>query len=238
MLPISKIPAKSHLPGLKVINKHQVPSPKIKTSQKETPSPLVTRVKITQSPVAKPSTSPGVKTSTSSINNTTPSKEKTTPSKTTPKVQKIEHLTPTPPQPKQENIRENVQKTLFEQLTNRLKLTEDLKLSEDELKSISTEIESQLYKCFGDTGQKYRNKYRSLIFNIKDIKNQTLWRRICEKSINPYQLVRLSPDDLASQELALWREREAKHQLDMIKKSELELLKCTRQYVMKTHKGN
>lgn len=103
--------------------------------------------------------------------------------------------------------------------------------------SISTEIESQLYKCFGDTGQKYRNKYRSLIFNIKDVKNQTLWRRICEKTINPYQLVRLSPDDLASQELALWRERETKHQLDMIKKSELELLNCNRSYVFKTHKG-
>jgi hypothetical protein len=42
---------------------------------------------------------------------------------------------------------------------------------------------------------------------------------------------------MASQELALWREREAKHQLDMIKKSELELLKCNRQYVLKTHKG-
>lgn len=49
--------------------------------------------------------------------------------------------------------------------------------------------------------------------------------------------MRLSPDDLASQELALWREREAKHQLDMIKKSELELLSCSRQYVFKTHKG-
>lgn len=35
----------------------------------------------------------------------------------------------------------------------------------------------------------------------------------------------------------MWREREAKHQLDMIKKSELELLNSSRQYVLKTHKG-
>ncbi|CAG9824961.1 unnamed protein product [Phaedon cochleariae] len=143
-----------------------------------------------------------------------------------------------PPSPKpQENIRENVKKTVFEQLTNRLKGCADLKLTEEEVKVISGEIESQLHKCFGDTGQKYRNKYRSLIFNIKDSKNQTLWRRICEKSVNPYELVRLSPDDLASQELASWREKEAKHTLDMIKKSELELLNCNRQYVLKTHKG-
>lgn len=138
---------------------------------------------------------------------------------------------------KQENIREGIRKSLLEQLQNRLKLVEDLNLTDDELSGISEEIESQLYKCFGDTGQKYRNKYRSLIFNIKDLKNQTLWRKICENAINPYQLVRLSSDDLASQELALWRERETKHQLDMIKKSELELMSCTRQYVFKTHKG-
>lgn len=113
-----------------------------------------------------------------------PLKEKT-PVKPKPKPE-----TPPTPQPKpQENIRDNVQKTVMEQLTNRLKDCDDIKLTEEELKNISTEIEEQLYKCFGDTGQKYRNKYRSLIFNIKDPKNHTLWRRICEKSIGPYELV-------------------------------------------------
>lgn len=79
----------------------------------------------------------------------------------------------------------------MEQLTNRIKMVDDLKLTEEEITNISTEIETQLYKCYGDTRQKYKTKYRSLIFNIKDTKNQTLWRRICEKSINPYQLVRI-----------------------------------------------
>lgn len=125
-----------------------------------------------------------VKSNTPSISN----KEKAVPTKVQ-KVRVTEQTSSSPSPAKQENIRENVQKTIFEQLTNRLKMVEDLQLSEEDLKSISTEIESQLYKCFGDTGQKYRNKYRSLIFNIKDIKNQTLWRRICEKTINPYQLV-------------------------------------------------
>lgn len=102
---------------------------------------------------------------------------------------------------------------------------------------MASEIELQLFKLFGDAGPKYRTKYRSLIFNIKDTKNQTLWRRICDKSIAPAQLVRLSPDDLASQELARWREQENKHQLEMIKKSELEMLSINRTYVLKTHKG-
>ncbi|XP_050307605.1 death-inducer obliterator 1 isoform X2 [Anthonomus grandis grandis] len=159
--------------------------------------------------------------------------------KKTPKIKvREEQQAPqaTAPQAKQEDIRDNVQKTVFEQLLVRLKES-DIKLTDEEVKNISIEIEAELYKCFGDTGQKYKNKYRSLIFNIKDPKNQTLWRRICEKSISSYELVRLSPDDMASQELAKWREQEAKHQLDMIKKSEIELLNCNRQYVLKTHKG-
>ncbi|CAH0557349.1 unnamed protein product [Brassicogethes aeneus] len=220
---------------------------KIVSKQVSSTSPAIKTTKLI-SPISKPTnanvqsvtttpTTPKVKVIQTTIktNAKTPQAAKQPVPVKTPKARQQE--VQAPQAKKQENIRENVQKTLFEQLTNRLKDVEDIKLSEDEVKSISTEIESQLYRCFGDTGQKYRNKYRSLIFNIKDVKNQTLWRRICEKSINPYELVRLSPDDLASQELAMWREREAKHQLDMIKKSELELLNCNRQYVLKTHKG-
>lgn len=117
-------------------------------------------------------------------------KEKTPIKERIPVKPKVKPETPPTPQPKpQENIRDNVQKTVLEHLTNRLKDCDDIKLTEEEIKNISTEIEEQLYKCFGDTGQKYRNKYRSLIFNIKDPKNHTLWRRICEKSIGPYELV-------------------------------------------------
>ncbi|KAJ8913501.1 hypothetical protein NQ315_017051 [Exocentrus adspersus] len=224
--------------GVKILNKG--------AQAKEIKTKLIQPQPIPKPPVSTPP-------SKQKTNQTTPTPKtpQTTPtaksSKTPQSKEKMPNKTPkskpqreeqTTPQPKpQENIRDTVQKTVFEQLINRLKGCEDIKLTDDEVKNISTEIELQLYKCFGDTGQKYRNKYRSLIFNIKDVKNQTLWRRICEKSINPYELVRLSPDDMASQELAMWREREAKHQLDMIKKSELELLNCNRQYVLKTHKG-
>ncbi|KAL1465325.1 hypothetical protein WDU94_004907, partial [Cyamophila willieti] len=42
---------------------------------------------------------------------------------------------------------------------------------------------------------------------------------------------------MASQELAQWREREAKHQLEMIKKNELENMSLAKTIVMKSHKG-
>lgn len=88
---------------------------------------------------------------------------------------------------------------------------------------MANEIEEELFNLFNDTGPKYKAKYRSLRFNIKDEKNN-LFRRIAEKSLKPRQLVRLTPEELASTELAQWREREAKHEIDMIKKTELENL--------------
>lgn len=49
--------------------------------------------------------------------------------------------------------------------------------------------------------------------------------------------VRLTPEELASQELAEWRDQESKYQLELIKKSELDLLAASKTYVLKTHKG-
>lgn len=88
---------------------------------------------------------------------------------------------------------------------------------------LAKQVEEELFNLFNDTNTKYKSKYRSLRFNIKDEKN-TLFRRIAEKTLRPRDLVRLTPEEMASTELAQWREREAKHELDMIKKTELENL--------------
>lgn len=102
---------------------------------------------------------------------------------------------------------------------------------------MAIKIEEELHSLFKETNAKYKAKYRSLMFNIKDKSNLTLFRKIADKSISPFQLVRLSPEELASQELAQWREREARHQLEMIKKTELDAMQLSKTVVMKTHKG-
>lgn len=139
-----------------------------------------------------------------------------------------------------DSIRISVRKTLCEQLVLRTRATDNAiakKLSDDEITEFVTATEAALFKMFGDTSNKYRAKYRSLIFNIKDRKNETLFAKISNKAIQPEQLVRMSPEELASQELAKWRENENKHQLEMITKSELDMLACAKSYVLKTHKG-
>ncbi|XP_067615651.1 uncharacterized protein pps isoform X2 [Eurosta solidaginis] len=150
----------------------------------------------------------------------------------------------TPTNSNSEPIRLNVRRTLKEQLLQRMNEPDsgsknDIpKLSVEEIEKFASETEGEMYEYFSrDTGSRYRAKYRSLMFNIKDRKNHTLFAKICAKQIQPKQLVRMSPEELASQELAKWRENETKHQLEMIKKSELDLLSCTKNYVLKTHKG-
>ncbi|KAL2722709.1 death-inducer obliterator 1 isoform X4 [Vespula squamosa] len=162
------------------------------------------------------------------------------------KKQEVKVLTPQPKQqvkialvkkPETEPIRLNIRRTLTQLLLNRIKETEDLKLSNDEIADLAFNIEMEMYKYFKDTGAKYKAKYRSLVFNIKDTKNLTLFRKIADKSLAPDAVVRLSPDEMASQELAEWREKETKHQLEMIKKNELDLMAQAKSIVVKTHKG-
>lgn len=55
---------------------------------------------------------------------------------------------------------------------NRVKEVSDYKTTEDEIKSTVSAIEHELYKYYGETNNKYKSRYRSLMFNIKDPKNK------------------------------------------------------------------
>ncbi|CAC5394258.1 Death-inducer obliterator 1 [Mytilus coruscus] len=134
-------------------------------------------------------------------------------------------------------IRLNVRKSLRDALASRAEKADDVMLSLSEIKSLSLDIENELFSFFKETGHKYKNKYRSLIFNIKDIKNKGLFRKILNGELKPSKLIRMTPDELASRELAKWREFETKHELDMIVQQEEELMKEGEHFVKKTHKG-
>lgn len=91
-----------------------------------------------------------------------------------------------------ESIRENVKKSLQEQMILRMAETTDLpKFDEDEIQQFAYDTEMELHELFRDVGVKYKAKYRSLMFNIKDRKNLTLWEKICDGTITPKQLVSL-----------------------------------------------
>ncbi|XP_013197109.2 uncharacterized protein LOC106140123 [Amyelois transitella] len=258
-------PAKAHQLEIKDKTPKVLPSPKEEKSFKITPSPREERLsKIMSSPREEvkilpktPSTPKSQhsqlietpKASTSFAKSTSePRKLARTTSRSQSTYEKAPAVSPSTSRRKDthitkkmessEPIRENVRKALQEQMVARMAEHDGPKFSEDEILQFVYDTEDELYELFSrDVGMKYKAKYRSLMFNIKDRKNLSLWQKICDHSITPKQLVRLSPEELASQELAEWRDQEAKHQLELIKKSEIDLLAASKTYVLKTHKG-
>jgi len=134
-------------------------------------------------------------------------------------------------------LRSNVKNSLLETLRNRISVEPELKKTEENLEELISNIEEELFNLFGKVDQKYKTKYRSLLFNIKDPKNLNFFKKIMFTWVTPYQLVRMTADEMASQELSEWRKRENKHQIEMIRKTELDMMNQSKALLMKTHKG-
>lgn len=54
---------------------------------------------------------------------------------------------------------------------------DDIMLSTSEIKHLALAIEEELFKVYNSTGHKYRAKYRTLLFNLKDQKNKVILRQ-------------------------------------------------------------
>ncbi|XP_030603561.1 PHD finger protein 3 isoform X2 [Archocentrus centrarchus] len=133
-----------------------------------------------------------------------------------------------------EAIRRSVRDSLKEILIQRLK-DSDLNISVERASELAKKIERELFHLYKDTDNKYKNKYRSLMFNLKDTKNNILFKRVLKGEISPANLIRMSPEELASKELAAWRQRENRHTIEMIEKEQRE---AERRPITKiTHKG-
>uniref|UniRef100_A0A1A8LGI3 PHD finger protein 3 n=1 Tax=Nothobranchius pienaari TaxID=704102 RepID=A0A1A8LGI3_9TELE len=131
-------------------------------------------------------------------------------------------------------IRRSVRDSLKEILTQRLK-DSNLNVSVERASEVAKRTEKELFHLYKDTDHKYKNKYRSLMFNLKDTKNNVLFKRVLRGEISPGNLIRMSPEELASKELAAWRQRENRHTIEMIEKEQREVER--RPITKITHKG-
>ena len=50
----------------------------------------------------------------------------------------------------------------------------------------------------GGVSAEYKDRYRSLIFNLRDAKNPQLRQRVLQGEVDPHQLVRMSAAEMAS----------------------------------------
>ncbi|NXG31353.1 PHF3 protein, partial [Dromaius novaehollandiae] len=136
--------------------------------------------------------------------------------------------------PSADQIRQSVKQSLKEILMKRL-TDSSLKIPEERAAKVATRIEKELFSFFRDTDSKYKNKYRSLMFNLKDPKNNILFKKVLKGEVTPDHLIRMSPEELASKELAAWRQRENRHTIEMIEKEQREVER--RPITKITHKG-
>lgn len=140
------------------------------------------------------------------------------------------------PSKKDGEVRKSVHKSLMNILQNRSNNSEDLKMHPSSITKLVMKIEESLYKLFGGVTSKYKNRYRSIMFNLKDEKNQGLWRKVILGEVTSSSLVKMTAEEMASKELAQWRKHELTQELEMI--HELETSKNNARPVAKiTHKG-
>lgn len=100
---------------------------------------------------------------------------------------------------------------------------------------LASEIEAELFKLFGGVNKKYKEKGRSLLFNLKDRNNPELRERVMSGEIPPERLCSMSAEELASKELSEWRIAKAEElaQMVVLPDSDVDI----RRLVKKTHKG-
>merc|ERR1712228_377700 len=136
-------------------------------------------------------------------------------------------------------LRKNVTKGLKDAIKTRVEKTEGIDITDKDLDKIVKEIEEALYRYYNkDVGSKYKSKYRSLVFNIKDQKNNGLFRKIVRKEYSASRIASMTAEEMANKELKEWRQAELKHDIEKIKSHEMEMAQLGTKLVMKTHKGD
>ncbi|KAF9147513.1 PHD finger protein 3 [Linnemannia schmuckeri] len=110
-------------------------------------------------------------------------------------------------------------------------------VDEEQVSQLAVAIEKELYNStaspgFAACGRDYKAKYRSLFFNLKDKNNVNLRARLVSGDLEPYDLVRLSHEELANPELQIINK-------EMRKKSIHNSVLTVEEepYIKKTHKG-
>lgn len=87
-----------------------------------------------------------------------------------------------------ETVRTNAKKALVQTLWRRKEAVDDVMVTQDQVEEIASQIEEELYSLHGDINTKYKTKYRSLLFNLKDTNNQVRATLCTAISIHIYMI--------------------------------------------------
>ncbi|XP_071377334.1 death-inducer obliterator 1 [Centroberyx affinis] len=180
-------PGPVHITGALRVTKSNFTIPKKQQQQKDTPShsQSSSSSRVPSSPVS------------STPSNQSSSSRPPQPAASAPP------MSPMPPPNNQ--MRQNIRRSLTDILYKRVSDSDDLNMTESEVGRLAVAIEKEMFNLCLNTDSKYKNKYRSLMFNLKDPKNKGLFYRVVGGEVSPFRLVRLSAEELLSKEISEWR---------------------------------
>lgn len=141
--------------------------------------------------------------------------------------------------PRTSNVEPGATESLEESESKRIKsanaLAKDKEMHNQKAESLAFRIEEELFKLFGGVNKKYKERGRSLLFNLKDKSNPELRERVLSGDIAPKRLCSMTAEELASKELSEWRLAKAEELAQMVVLPNTEV--DPRRLVRKTHKG-
>lgn len=96
---------------------------------------------------------------------------------------------------------------------------------------LAEELEECIYAEFKNTDMRYKNRVRSRVANLKDAKNPTLRTNFLNGVISASRLAKMTPEEMASDEMKKLREKFIKEAIDdaqlaTVQGTKTEMLKC------------
>ncbi|XP_026679124.1 transcription elongation factor S-II [Diaphorina citri] len=164
------------------------------------------------------------------ISNNKDSSSKKKEAKEEKKEDKKPSVTQYPPQ-KSHNLTDSVRLKCREMLQNSIQVG-DLDMDGlASLEELATELEEAIYNEFKNTDNRYKNRVRSRIANLKDPKNPMLSRNYIFGAISASKLATMTAEEMANDEMKTLRNKFIKESIDdaqlaTVQGTKTDLLKC------------
>ncbi|XP_034824724.1 transcription elongation factor S-II [Maniola hyperantus] len=133
--------------------------------------------------------------------------------------------------PPQSNTTDAVRLKCRELLTQALKTDGENPNSCGSPEELAEELEECIFMEFKNTDMRYKNRVRSRVANLKDPKNPTLRTNFWNGVISASRLAKMTPEEMASDEMKKLREKFIKEAIDdaqlaTVQGTKTEMLKC------------
>eukprot|EP01016_Furgasonia_blochmanni_P006492 TRINITY_DN1260_c0_g2_i10.p1 TRINITY_DN1260_c0_g2~~TRINITY_DN1260_c0_g2_i10.p1 ORF type:complete len:281 (+),score=27.36 TRINITY_DN1260_c0_g2_i10:174-1016(+) len=112
-----------------------------------------------------------------------------------------------------DKTRDNIVSVFLKYLKERTtvaEITDAIVYVEEDLIELCLAIEKALFTKYKNTREDYKNHARNIYSNIKDPKNEDLWRRLVDRDLTAEELVELDVKDLASDKMKQLRKQDEK----------------------------